>query len=113
MSQEWSPVEPERRALPRRRCADPALLPTLASIGQELKSASIRDISAAGIGFVLDRRIDPGTLVALELHNRKQNFWHLKLLRVVHVTPQGEQCWIIGSAFLKQFSDDELQALLD
>ena len=47
-----------------------------------------------------------------ELLNRTWNCWHLKLIRVVHVTPHGEQQWIIGSAFLKSLGDEELSALL-
>jgi hypothetical protein len=112
VSEESSPPERERRAVPRRACPDPAALPIVASVGKELWSAPIRDISVAGIGLVLDRRVDPGTLVAIELLNKKHNFWHLKLLRVVHVTPHGEEHWLIGTEFLKQFSDDEFQALV-
>ncbi|MBY0525268.1 MAG: PilZ domain-containing protein [Gemmataceae bacterium] len=110
---EASIIATERRARPRRTCVDPLLLPVKASVGNDLCSAPVRDISVGGIGIVFDRRVDLGTLVAIEVLNKRQNFWHLKLLRVVHVTPQGAESWIIGSAFLKQFTDDEFQELID
>jgi hypothetical protein len=84
----------------------------LASQGQEIWQAPVRDISSGGIGVLLDRRVDPGTLLAIELLNKSHHFWHLKLLRVIHATPQGQN-WLVGSAFLKGFTDAEFKALFD
>jgi hypothetical protein len=103
----------ERRGRFRHVCVDPAGMRVLASLGADLWTAPIQNISPHGMAIVLDRRVDPGTLVAVELLNRNRNFWHLKLLRVVHVTPRHDERWIVGSAFLKQFTDDEFTSLLE
>ena len=87
--------------------------PATASIGTELWPFPVRDISASGLGTLLDRRVDPGALITVELLNRGLNFWHLKLLRVVHVTPHGDRLWLVGSAFLKELTDEELLSLLE
>jgi hypothetical protein len=107
-----SPEVAERRAQARRACVDSGARAVLASQGQDLWQASVRDISAGGIGVLLDRRVDPGTVLAIELHNKTQHFWHLKLLRVIHATPQGQH-WLVGSAFLKSFTDAEFNSLFD
>jgi hypothetical protein len=106
------PAIPERRLRSRHDCPDPSALPIRASVGRNLWTAPVHNISADGMAIVLDCRVDPGTLVAVELLNRSGNFWHLKLLRVVHATPHPGERWLVGSAFLKQFTEDEFKALL-
>jgi hypothetical protein len=101
---------PERRSQARRLCADP--IPVFAALGQDLCQAPVRNITARGIGILLDRRVDPGTLMAVELLNKTQQFWHLKLLRVIHATQEGQR-WLVGSAFLKGFTDAEFQSLFE
>lgn len=103
----------ERRTQARLPFVDPGSLSVLTALGQDLWRAPVRNISIGGIGMVLDRRVDPGTLLAIELLNQAQQFWHLKLLRVIHATPQDGKNWLIGSAFLKGFSDGEFQALFE
>ena len=103
----------ERRARARRSCSSASAPPATAALGTELWPFPVRDISARGLGMLLDRRLDTGALVTVELLNRGLNFWHLKLLRVVHVTPRGDHLWLVGSAFLKELTDDELQSLLE
>jgi hypothetical protein len=98
----------ERRAEPRQRLSDLAT----ATVGDRLWNAPVRDISALGIGLLLDQPVEPGTTVSVELPNRAWNCWHLKLLRVVHVTPQEDNRYLVGSVFLRRFSDDELRALV-
>ncbi len=103
----------ERRARARRSCTVENAPVALASIGAEIWPLSVRDISPFGLGVLLDRRLDVGTVLPVELLNRGQDFWHLKPLRVVHVTPQGNGLWLVGSVFLKELSDDDLRALLE
>jgi hypothetical protein len=102
----------ERRGLMRHSCLAAGAHSMTATVGDKPSLVPIHDISTAGIGVVLDHRLDPGTLVTIELLNRTWNFWHLKLLRVVHATPQADDRWLVGSVFLRKFSDDEFQALL-
>jgi hypothetical protein len=102
---------PERRNKARRPCLEADAV--LASLGEERWQAPVRDISATGIGMLLDRRLDPGALVSIELLNKCHQFWHLKLLRVIHATPHDGRRWLVGSAFVKQFTDAEFGALFE
>jgi hypothetical protein len=104
---------PERRIKARRACAQLDQVSAVASLGQEHWQAPVRNISATGVGMLLDHRLDPGCLLGIELLNRYQQFWHLKLLRVIHATPQDGHRWLVGSAFLKGFTDDEFRALFE
>jgi hypothetical protein len=113
MADGGTPAPPvERRARARRSCTPESAPPATAAIGTELWPIPIRDISSAGFGTLVDRRLDPGAVVAVELLNRGLNFWHLKLSRIVHVTPYSDRLWLVGTSFLKELSDDELRAML-
>ena len=112
-SQRAKHAETERRSQDRLFCVDPSSLSVFASLGRDLRPAPIRNISTGGIGMLLDRRVDPGTLLSVELLNKAHQFWHLKLLRVIHATLQDDESWLVGSSFLKGFTDAEFQALLE
>jgi c-di-GMP-binding flagellar brake protein YcgR len=106
-------ARPERRHKARRSCLESEPVSVLASLGEQHWQAPVRDISPTGIGMLLDQQLDPGALVAIELLNKQQQFWHLKLLRVVHATPHDGERWLVGSEFLKQFTDAEFGALFE
>lgn len=101
----------DRRAAVRHACVA-GLSQLMASVGDRAVNAPIRDISASGISVVLEQRLEPGTLVTVELLNRTRNFWHLKLLRVVHVTPQGDGRSLVGCVFLRRITEGELEGII-
>ncbi len=105
-----SPTQ-ERRQL-KRHCATSVRPGMTVSMGDKAIVAPVRDIACTGLAVLLDHRIDPGTLVTVELLNRTWNFWHLKLVRVIHATLQPDGQWLIGSTFLRKFADEEFTALL-
>ncbi|MCI0455620.1 MAG: PilZ domain-containing protein [Gemmataceae bacterium] len=69
--------------------------------------AMVHDISATGIGLILPQRLEPGTLLSVDL----DGVCRLLLGRVVHAAPQAGGHWRIGCAFLGQLTLEELQAL--
>lgn len=78
-------------------------------------SARIQDISATGIGLLVDYRFEAGTLLAVELRSTATDFARTALVRVVHltvVTAHPGLRWIAGCAFLQPLSEQDLQALL-
>jgi len=83
-----------------------------ASVGRQLWRAPVRDISIEGLSLVLDQPVEPGAVLPVELPNRRWNCCHLKLLRVVHATPQPDNRWLVGSTFVRALSEDEFQALV-
>lgn len=99
---------PDRRGAVRHECD----FETPFRIGDHFGTARLRDLSAGGAGLLLPRQVGPGGLVTLELRNRTQNSWLLKLLRVVHATPKSAGQWLVGSAFTQALTAEELAAVL-
>jgi CheY-like chemotaxis protein len=98
----------EYRMGPRYHCN----WPTPCRLKSELGTATVRDLSAGGIRLEVSRQIDPDTPLDVELYNRVGNYWHVKPLRIVHAAPAGEDRWIVGSAFVREFSPDQLRQVL-
>jgi hypothetical protein len=71
------------------------------------EGATVRDISATGIGLVLQRQVEPGAVLIVGFEDMTQ----LLAVRVVHVTPH-DTGWFAGCKFTNKLSDAELKALL-
>ncbi|HXG10762.1 MAG TPA: PilZ domain-containing protein [Gemmataceae bacterium] len=104
-------VTEERRA----RVRYPVDLDTsFRSLGQskdEGSMARVWDISTLGISLLLDRRIEPGTTLVVELTKRPA-ISRVLLSRVKHATEHQNGSWVIGCEFIGALTDSELQALL-
>jgi hypothetical protein len=100
----------ERRVSVRYRSGITGSCQTLAVLRESTWEAIVRDISANGIGLLLERRFEPGVLLALELVDRDQQA-HLMLARVSHATAQSEGGWLIGCTLLNPLSEEEVQIL--
>lgn len=74
--------------------------------------ASVMDISTGGIGLVVSRRFEPGTLLAIGVENKNREFSHMLVARVVHVRKESASRYIIGAKFISHLGDDELKVLL-
>jgi hypothetical protein len=72
-----------------------------------------QDISLAGIGFVLHRRFDPGTLLTVELEKPKRDSWGTLQARVMHSAPQPDGNWKLGCALVPNLSESELKIWLN
>lgn len=72
----------------------------------------VRNLSIGGIGLVLDRGYDIGTLINLQLLKRPSMVPCKVEVRVTYVMehPCGE--WVLGGAFNRKLTEPELQALL-
>ena len=74
--------------------------------------AVVRDISSSGIGLLLPRRFEAGTLLTIELTETAEGKKHLLIARVVHATPQPEGNWLVGCTLASSLAEDEVQLLL-
>jgi PilZ domain len=72
-----------------------------------------QDLSAVGIGFLLHRRFDPGTLLTIELQRPQLDSWGLLPARVMHVMPQADGNWKLGCALIQAMSEEELRRWID
>jgi hypothetical protein len=74
--------------------------------------AQVLNISANGIGLLVDREIEPGTLLSVELQAAGGQTARTILACVVHVTEQGVGHQALGCNFIRELSEKELLALL-
>ena len=80
--------------------------------GDVLCSARVVDISTTGVGLVVDRFVEPETLLAIELPSDGPTPGYTLLVEVRHATARGEGEWRLGCSFARELSEDELRWLL-
>jgi hypothetical protein len=101
----------DRRAEERLLASPEASCSFLSPVVEGFGPAKIKNISAEGIGLLLSRRLEPGTLLAMTLSNPTHGFTKTVLVRVVHVTAQPGAC-LVGGTFNIPLSYQELTALV-
>src|SRR5262249_57524342 len=79
--------------------------------GGERWGAGVVNISANGIGLLLDRPVENGTLLSLALRSPTTHSSHTILACVVHVTSRPGE-WTVGCNFIRELSEADLKALL-
>ena len=84
----------------------------VAAVGEALWPARVLELSSAGVRLLLRRRFEPGAWVLLELANRARASSCALVLRVTHVTDQGDGAFVLGGAFARKLTYQELTALL-
>ncbi|HWG46615.1 MAG TPA: serine/threonine-protein kinase [Gemmataceae bacterium] len=115
------PPDPPATKIPHRRAADrrasvrfvSKLKGTCRPLAAERKwrwSATIRDISASGVGLILNRRFEPGTVLRVKLPGSSSR--RLYLVRVVRVETHSARTWLVGCIFPRRLSDEEVKSLL-
>jgi hypothetical protein len=73
--------------------------------------AKVLDISATGVGLLVDRNLDNGTLLSVELHNAAGTTERTMLACIVHVTRHPAAEWALGCNFIRSLSEEDLCAL--
>jgi hypothetical protein len=74
--------------------------------------AQVLNISPSGIGLLVDRPVENGALLSLQLQGAGGQMTHTILACVVHVTAQAAGHWALGCNFIRELSEKELLALL-
>jgi hypothetical protein len=101
----------ERRRSARYACHDDSMR-VMVLLGPEACATKLRDISASGMGCLLDAIVAPGDQLNVEFHNSAKGVWRCKVLQVVHAMPDQGGRWLVGGAFTQSFSAEELASLL-
>jgi hypothetical protein len=100
--------ERERRAWVRmpkdQRVSCHRPMPAALADAETAWMGTIRDISPGGIAVLLSRRVDPGTILNIEVCDKRA-------VRVCHATPDYGR-WIIGCAFAWSLDPQELRRFL-
>lgn len=111
-------VGEERRAFPREACywRVYALAPFPMTAPQKRFVATMRDLSATGVGLLLGQPLDVGNLLIVEVQDPTAKLAVSKIAQVVHVRENPESSrgkrWHAGCEFREPLTEDELRALL-
>ncbi len=99
----------ERREAVRYFSKCPHPIDLLVRPKMEPLRAVVKNVSAAGLGLLADRRIRPGTVLALTLRSDCRPL--IQIAQVMHATPCPDGAWLIGCKLSAPLMDQDLQAL--
>lgn len=99
------------RKATRHHCALATLCYVTFADGGPRHTAWAGNLSENGIGFYLDRALEPNTKVGLRLNGPLKGSVSLQA-RVVHATAQADGTWCIGCEFTTRLEPDTLDDLL-
>ena len=103
--------QPERRTEERFPVNADATCPFVSPVVEDFGTVRIRDVSMNGVGLLMSRRVEPGTLLAIVLANGPRGFNKTALARVAHVTPLGGS-YLVGCTFVTPLTYQEMSALV-
>jgi hypothetical protein len=101
----------DRRAAERYPVNSDANCPFVSPVVENFGSVKIRDVSMQGVGLLVSRRVEPGTVLAVVLENPARTFSKTVLARVVHATPVGGT-FLVGCTFLAPLTYQEMSVLV-
>jgi|SRR5208283_2052634 len=81
-------------------------------LGNDIGTATVRDLSPGGIGLLIPCSVAPGETIAVELPEQSEDTWLLKRVQVVHATLKGPGHWLVGGVFVNRLNSKELRVLL-
>ncbi|HYV40136.1 MAG TPA: PilZ domain-containing protein [Gemmataceae bacterium] len=102
----------DQRLWQRIPCNINATYQLVATADQTSYAAKVLNISVTGVGLLVDRAIDNGALLSVELHNAAGTTERTILTCVVHVNPQSDGAWALGCNFIRALSEEDLRALI-
>jgi len=101
----------ERRAEERFPVNGDAACPFISPVEKNFGAVRIRDVSMSGIGLLLSRRVEPGTLLALTLTNVARGFTKTVMVQVTHATALTGN-YLVGGTFTVPLTYQEMTALV-
>jgi serine/threonine protein kinase len=105
------PVRPERRSSPRVACSVPSDCRPVGDAPRVRWRAQIQDVSATGIGLLLTRRFEPGTVLVVQLRGVTCEAPRRFVARVVHVCKQPRRRWMAGCRLFAGLTAEEIRDL--
>ena len=107
-----SPRVVERRAWVRYACDLATSCQPITAQRDAGWAARVQNVSRGGLCLVGTRRFEAGTLLHIEFEQAQEPAPASVLTRVVHVRRTDSVLWMMGCAFPKPLTEEELQALL-
>lgn len=102
----------DQRIWMRFNCNLTAKFQTIGDANAPVDSADVLNLSASGVGLLVDRFVDAGTLLNIDLTGRDGQATRTILACVVHVNQQRASEWALGCNFIRELTDEDIQALI-
>ncbi|SRR5260370_29677055 len=102
----------ERRKAIRYQCGLETASYLLAQIENDSYPAKVRNISVTGVSLIVARRLEPEAVVGLELYNKARRFYCKVPLRAIYIMELADGQFMVGGAFTRELSANELAGLL-
>lgn len=106
-------VRSDRRTTVRYPSQQKGLAKLTRAIGGGMWMARIRNVSAEGIGLIVDQPIKKGMLLTIELPTKSGQKPSIpKQIKITHVAQQpGTTWWVLGGVFASKLTKEEIDAL--
>lgn len=101
----------ERRAWVRFSCDLEASCVPSDDDPEILWPARVVNVSCGGVGLLLSRRFEPGTLLQVEVQIPKLGFFRPLLVQVLHLTGQEFGGWLVGCSFTQPLEENDVKQL--
>lgn len=102
----------DQRVWVRYDCAVKAKCRRFGDDANDPQPVKVLNISASGIGLALDASVESGTLLTLDLLDKKDRPVCTILACVVHTTSRAGGDCALGCNFIRELTEEELQSLL-
>jgi serine/threonine protein kinase len=108
----------DRRTAVRYDCALPTSCVISLSLHDEETEwqtqwpAQVVNLSVTGIGLVVSRRFEPGTVFSIDLTSGNGEVKRTRQVRVRRVTPAADKGWYLGGVLTEKLGRDELRLLV-
>ncbi|WP_020469249.1 PilZ domain-containing protein [Zavarzinella formosa] len=77
-----------------------------------LLTAEVVNLSPAGVGLLLDRHLDPGSVLSVSLHRAKDKPDLSMLASIVYLTDCSDGRWAAGCNFIRELTHEELKSIV-
>jgi serine/threonine protein kinase len=111
-------LQKERRRSVRHDCTLSTVCELLTSIHSDTSiemdrwTGKVVNLSAEGVGLLLSRRFEQGTLATVVLESPDRSFQIQRDIRVVRAAHSREREWYMGAVFVMHLETEELRKLL-
>jgi hypothetical protein len=106
------PHPTDRRRAIRYQCTLETSANLIAQVEGDTMLAKVRNISVTGISLVLAQKLEPETVLDVEVFNKTRQYYCRVPLRVVYVLDHADGNFLVGGAFGRELTDEELKGLL-
>src|SRR5262245_23826147 len=102
----------DQRVWMRFSCNVRATYQQVSTFGAPTAEARVLNISATGVGLLVDELVEAGTLLSMDLKPESGSEPRTILACVVHVSAQANGQFALGCNFIRELSEEDLQILV-